>query len=193
MNERLTQAAALPNVSRPPQMIQPLSSTSRLMMIGLSSEDRSLIDLGVAGSLDDPARASWASRGSRTSRCGVSESSSSRCRSTRQRARATKGVTLDQVIRTTGNALWVSPLTFLEASTPGTGGFYRHASAADRREHIQPIKTPEDLAEVTLERATTRRAAAGGRRPQRLGDVATVVEDHQPSSATRSSPTAQAC
>ena len=47
VNERLTQAAALPNVSRPPQMIQPLSSTSRLMMIGLSSQDRSLIDLGV--------------------------------------------------------------------------------------------------------------------------------------------------
>ena len=36
MQERLTQAHALPNVSKPPQMLQPLSSTSRVMMIGLS-------------------------------------------------------------------------------------------------------------------------------------------------------------
>src|SRR5205814_4674242 len=34
-----------------------------------------------------------------------------------------KGVSLTQVIETAGNALWVSPLTFVEASTPGTGGF----------------------------------------------------------------------
>ena len=36
--EPLTQAHALPNVSKPPTMLQPLSSSSRLMMIGLSSE-----------------------------------------------------------------------------------------------------------------------------------------------------------
>ena len=36
---------------------------------------------------------------------------------------ARNGVSLGQVIDTTGNALWVSPLTFVEASTPGTGGF----------------------------------------------------------------------
>ena len=33
VQERLTQAHALPNVSKPPQMLQPLSSTSRVMMI----------------------------------------------------------------------------------------------------------------------------------------------------------------
>ena len=32
-------------------------------------------------------------------------------------------VTLTQLIESTGNALWVSPLSFVEASTPGTGGF----------------------------------------------------------------------
>ena len=45
--ERLTQAHALPNVSKPPTMIQPLSSTSRVMMVGLSSQDVSLIDMSV--------------------------------------------------------------------------------------------------------------------------------------------------
>ena len=45
--ERLTQAHALPNVSRPPAMIQPLSSTSRLMMVSLSSDTVSSIDMSV--------------------------------------------------------------------------------------------------------------------------------------------------
>ena len=47
VHERLTQAHALPNVSKPPQMLQPLSSTSRVMMVGLSSKTLSLIDLSV--------------------------------------------------------------------------------------------------------------------------------------------------
>ena len=34
-----------------------------------------------------------------------------------------KDVTLSQVVRTAGNAQIVSPLSFLEASTPGSGGF----------------------------------------------------------------------
>ena len=47
VNERLTQAVALPHVSLPPQMLQPLSSESRVMMIGLTSKSHSLIDMGV--------------------------------------------------------------------------------------------------------------------------------------------------
>jgi len=37
--ERLTQAHALPNVSRPPTMLQPLSSVSRVLMVSISSSD----------------------------------------------------------------------------------------------------------------------------------------------------------
>src|SRR5690349_15248470 len=37
VQERLTQAHALPNVSSPPQMIDPVSSTGRVMMVRLSS------------------------------------------------------------------------------------------------------------------------------------------------------------
>ena len=36
--ERMTQAHALPNVSAPPLMMQPLSSTSRVLMVRLSSK-----------------------------------------------------------------------------------------------------------------------------------------------------------
>src|SRR3712207_4659946 len=41
--ERLTQARALPNVSAAPVLMQPLSSTSRVMMIKLTSRDMSPI------------------------------------------------------------------------------------------------------------------------------------------------------
>ena len=45
--EHLTQAHALPQVGTPPVMIQPVSSTSRVMMIGLGAKDVSLIDLSI--------------------------------------------------------------------------------------------------------------------------------------------------
>ena len=47
IEERLTQAHALPNVSKPPQMLQPLSSTNRIMLVGLSSKNQSLIEMSV--------------------------------------------------------------------------------------------------------------------------------------------------
>ena len=61
------------------------------------------------------------------------------------------GVSLLDVIETTGNALWVSPLTFLEASTPGTGGFIDTPNQRLGVQHLLPIKTAEDLAQVPLE------------------------------------------
>ena len=47
VQERLTQAHALPNVSKPPTMLQPLSSSSRVLMIGLSSDELSPIEQSV--------------------------------------------------------------------------------------------------------------------------------------------------
>src|SRR3954462_1978098 len=47
VTERMAQAFALPHVSKPPTMLQPRSSTGRVMMIGLSSKDVSLIQMGV--------------------------------------------------------------------------------------------------------------------------------------------------
>ena len=83
------------------------------------------------------------------------------------------------MIRTTGNALWASPLTFLEASTPGTGGFFDPHNQRIGVQHRPPIETAEDLAKVAIEdRRKARRPPAGS--PLRLGDVADVVEDHQP-------------
>src|SRR5262245_55412894 len=47
VQERLTMTPALPAVSKPPFVIQPVSTTGRLMMIGLSSKQLSLIDMSV--------------------------------------------------------------------------------------------------------------------------------------------------
>ncbi|MDQ3145958.1 MAG: efflux RND transporter permease subunit [Actinomycetota bacterium] len=176
VNERLTQAHALPNVSQPPQMLQPLSSTSRVMMIALSSEDLSLIDMSQL--------ARWTIRPKLMGVEGVANVSVWGNREEQLQVRVDParlqeaGVTLDQIISTAGNALWVSPLTFLEASTPGTGGFFDTQSQRLGVQHVQPIETPEDLAGVTIEDSPG--ATPGSAPAQRLGDVTTVVEDHQP-------------
>ncbi len=47
VQERLNNAGVLPNVSKPPTMLQPLSSTSRILNIGLSSDELSAIEMSV--------------------------------------------------------------------------------------------------------------------------------------------------
>lgn len=49
VQERLTGAFVLPNVSKPPVMLQPVSSTGNVMIVGLTSPKLSLVDLSVAG------------------------------------------------------------------------------------------------------------------------------------------------
>jgi Cu/Ag efflux pump CusA len=177
VQERLTQAHALPNVSQSPQMLQPLSSTSRVMMIRLSSETLSPIEmsvlarwvirprlLGVDGVANVPI---WGQR-ERQLQVQVDP----------QRLRE-HGVSLQQVISTAGNALWVSPLSFLEASTPGTGGFIDTLNQRLQIRHLSPIQTPEDLAQVPVEDREGNALRVGGE-ALRLGDVTEVVEDHQP-------------
>jgi Cu/Ag efflux pump CusA len=167
VSERLTQAFALPHVSRPPTMLQPMSSTSRVMLIGLSSKTLSPIQMSVLARwtiaprlLGVPGVANVAIWGQRDRQLQVLVDP--------QRLRDHK-VSLLQVLETTGNALWVSSLSFVEASTPGTGGFIDNANQRLGIRHILPIVSPEGLAQVPIE-------ATG----VHLGDVADVVEGHQP-------------
>ncbi len=83
-----------------------------------------------------------------------------------------QGVTLNQVIRSAGNAQVVSPLTFLEASTPGTGGFIETPQQRVQVRHVlEKIADPAELGKVPVE-------GTNGR--LRLADVATLTIDHQP-------------
>ena len=170
VQERLTQAAGLPNVSGPPQMLQPLSSTGRIMMIKVSSASVTPIELSVLARwtirpriLGVPGVANVSIWGQRERQLQVQVDP--------DRLRA-HDLTLDEVIETSGNALWASPLTFLEASTPGTGGFIDTAQQRLGIQHLQPITTAADLAEVPID--------TSGGTTLRLGDVADVLEDHQP-------------
>jgi CzcA family heavy metal efflux pump len=167
VQERLTLAYALPNVSKPPIMIQPLSATSRVALIGVSSKERSLIDLSVLTRwtikprlLGIPGVANVAVWGDRDRQLQVQIDPE------RMRQR---GVTQSQVIKSAGNALWISPLTYLEASAPGAGGWIDGPNQRLEIRHVLPISAPEDLAKVMVEGASVR-----------LGDVANVVEGHAP-------------
>ncbi|MDI1462481.1 efflux RND transporter permease subunit [Catellatospora sp. KI3] len=185
VQERLTQAVALPHVSKAPNMIQPVSSTSRVMVVGLSSPDVSLIDMSLLAHWQVKPRLMGVPGVANVSIWGERERQLQVQVDPEQLAEA--GVTLTQVVETTGNALWVSPLTFVEASTPGTSGFVETPNQRLSIQHILPIHTAADLAKVPLEqaRAATGEDQAGqgpvqtGGKTMRLGDVATVTEDHQ--------------
>ena len=168
VQERMTQAHALPNVGSPPIMIQPTAATGRVAMIRLSSSSVSPIDMSVLARwkikprlMGVPGVANVAIYGQRDRQLQVQVDP--------KKLRA-EHVTLTQLIETAGNALWVSPLTFVEASTPGTGGFFESANQRLSVQHISPISTPRQLAAVPVQDSGK----------LRLGDVANVIEDHQP-------------
>ncbi len=168
VSERLAQAFALPHVSKPPTMIQPLSSTGRFIIVGLSSKDLSLIQLSVLARwtigprlMGVPGVANVAIWGNRDRQLQVLVDP--------QRLNENK-IPLEKILETTGNALWVSSLSFLEASTPGTGGFIDTPQQRLGVWHLSPLVSAEDLARVPIE----------GAENLRLGQVTTVIEDHQP-------------
>ena len=174
VQEQLTQAHANPNVSQPPQMIQPLSSQSRVMMIGLSPEKLSQIEASVLARWTIRPRLLGVDGVANVAIFGAARPPAPGPRRPRAPARR-QGHAHSRSSATAGNAQLVSPLSFLEASTPGTGGFIDTANQRLQVRHILPSVTPEKLARVPLEGSK----GANGR-PRRLGDVTTVVEDHQP-------------
>ncbi|MFJ6163085.1 efflux RND transporter permease subunit [Pseudarthrobacter sp. BIM B-2242] len=168
--ERLVMAHSLPRVSTPPVLMQPKSSTGRVMMVRLSSSEMPLMDMSVL--------ARWNIKPRLMGVPGVANVSIWGQREQQMQVQVdpavlqARGVTLNQVMETTGNAVWVSPLTFLKASTPGTGGFLETENQRIGIQHVLPITTSSDLAKVSVEKVTGA--------PLTLGDVASVRENHQP-------------
>ncbi len=167
VQEQLVMAFSLPHVGTPPVMVQPLSSSSRVMNVGLSSDKLSLIEMSVLARwtikprlLGVPGVANVSIYGQRKRQVHVQVDP--------ERLRD-KGVTLDQIVETTGNALWFSPVTYLEASTPGVGGFIDTPNQRLAVRHFSPIKTAEDLSHVMVTGTDFQ-----------LSEVATLTEDHQP-------------
>ena len=175
--ERLVQAAGLPQVAGRPQMLQPYSSTGRVALISLSSDELSPIETSVL--------ARWVIVPRLLGVEGVANASIWGFRDRQLQvlvdpARlAEQEVSLSQVISTAGNALEVSPLTFLEASSPGTGGFIDTVNQRLHVFHEQAISTPEELAQVAVEDPDGGAVFVDGQ-PLTLGEVSTIVTDHQP-------------
>jgi CzcA family heavy metal efflux pump len=148
MQERLTLAYTLPNVAQPPVILQPLSATARFMMIGISSDKVEPTELSLLARwtikprlLGVPGVANVAIWGQRLQQMHVHIDPN--------RLRDAK-VTQDDIIAAAGDALWVSPLTFLRGSAPGTGGWIDNHNQRLTVQHSMPIATPEDMAKVAL-------------------------------------------
>ena len=166
----MSQGPALVAVGTPPVMIQPLSVQARATAVALSSSTMSATDLSTLARwrirprlLAVPGVANVVLWGQRDLQLQVLVDPA---------RMNNRGVTLNQVINTAGDAMWTSPLTFVEAASPGADGFIDNPNQRLTIQHLLPINTPADLAAVPIEDTTGR--------PVLLRDVATVVADHPP-------------
>ena len=168
VQERLTGAFVLPNVSKPPVMVQPVSSTSDVMLIGLTSRQWSMIDMSVA--------ARWVITPKLLSLAGVTNVSTFGQADQQLQVLvdpsvlAANHVTLNQIIETAGNAQLTSPLSYLQGNTPGTAGFIEDMLQRMTIQPVLPFGTPKNMAELPVTGATG----------LSLGNVATMVQGHPP-------------
>jgi len=172
VQERMTLAYALPNVSSTPAMLQPRSATGRFMMVGLSSDSVEETDLSLLARwtikprlLGIPGVANVAIWGQRLREMQVHVDG--------ERLREAR-VTQDEVIAAAGNALWITPLSFLRGATPGTGGWIDNHNQRLGVYHKMPIVEPEDMAKVAV---TPQHVLSAGKKME-LGDVAEVMYSH---------------
>ena len=164
-------APNLPTWAAPPVVLQPLSATSRAMKIGIRSDSLNLMQQSMIAYwtikqklLQVPGVANVPIWGERIQMLSV--------QADREKMTA-QGVTLDEVMTTTADALEAGLLQFSDGALIGTGGFVEGAQERMNIRHRLPIESAEDLGKVSLIRAD-------GQPPIRLADVATVVETGPP-------------
>lgn len=174
MQERLTLAYTLPNVAHPPTILQPVSSTARFMMIAISSDKIDPMELSLLTRwtvkprlLGVPGVANVAIWGQRLRQLHI-HIDSNRLHDARMMQ--------EDIIAAAGDALWVSPLTFLKGSAPGTGGWIDNRNQRLTVQHSMPIETPEDTAKLPV---TPLHLLMTGKKLS-LGDIAEVTFAHSP-------------
>ncbi len=161
---------SLPTWAAPPFIMPATSTTARVMKIGVSSKTLSIQDLSTiaywkirARLLRVPGVANVAIWGEHLEQYLVQVDP--------KRLRQ-HGVTLELTMETTSNALDAGLLRFADGNRIGTGGFIDTPNQRLVVQHVLPIVTPDDLAQVAI----TRR----GGKTVRIGDVADVVKGTQP-------------
>lgn len=174
VQERLNSAFVLPNVSTPPTMVQPVSTTSNVMLVGLTSKSVNLINMSVLSrwtivpkllGLDGVANISTYGQSDRQLQVMVDPAKM-----------AARGVALSDVIAAVGNSQLVSPITYLQGSAPGTGGYIEDGNQRVNIRHILPFGTPANLAKTPIVSQPGESIKPG----TTVGDVARVVTGHQP-------------
>ena len=161
---------SLPTWAAPPFMMPPVSATSRVMKIGMSSSSMSVMDMSLV--------TYWTIRSRLLSVPGVAnipiwgEQLNQLHVKVIPAKMAAHGITLDQVMEGTADALDAGILMFSEAHVIGTGGVLDTGSQRLPIEHIPSLVTPDQLERVVLI----------GRDGElvHLSDIADVVKDHQP-------------
>ncbi len=166
-----TVSPSLPTWAAPPVMLAPVSATGRAMQIGMTSKTHSLIEMSMtaywtirARLLRVPGVANVAIWNERLQLMTVQAEPS--------RLRA-KGVSLNQVMQTTADAVDSGLLKFSTGAVIGTGGTIDTPNQRIGIRNVLPIVTPADLAKVPITQTASGKAV-------RLGDVAVVAERHQP-------------
>ena len=160
----------IPKDVGPPVMLQPLSATARFMKIGVSSKKRSVIEQSMIAYwtirprlLSVPGVANVAIWGERIQMPQVQV----------QPARMREnGVTVQQVMDATSDALEAGLMSHSEGAWIGTGGFIDTPNQRIGVRNVLPINDVIDLGEVSLR-------GKGGKNI-RLKDVAIMTEGHQP-------------
>jgi CzcA family heavy metal efflux pump len=138
----------LPTWAAPPVMIQPLSSTSRAMKIGISSDQYDLMDLSMI--------AYWKIRARLLEVPGVANAPiwGERIKMPQVQVDPLRmryyDVTLEEVMDVTADALDVGLLTYSEGSVIGTGGFIDTPDQRFGIRSVLPIITPDTLGEVPI-------------------------------------------
>jgi CzcA family heavy metal efflux pump len=165
-----TVTPTLPAWARPPVIIQPLSATSRVMKIGVSSDSMSLIELSTLARyklrttlMRVPGVANVAIWGMRQEQLQVQADP--------ERLRR-HDVSLTDLMEVTADSMDAGLLKYADGAVVGTGGFIDTADTRLGIQHVLPIVTPQELARVSLGEA-----GGGG---LTIGDVADVKVDHQP-------------
>jgi CzcA family heavy metal efflux pump len=174
VQERLSAVyTSLPTWAAPPVMIQPLSSTSRAMKIGISSDVYDMKDLSMIGFwkirarlMEVPGVANVPIWGERIKMPAVHVDL--------EKLNA-YGIPLEEVMDVTADALDVGLLQFSEGSVIGTGGFIDTPNQRIGIRSVTSITTPEQLAAVPI---NDRRKPDGS--PLVLGDVGNVTWDTWP-------------
>jgi CzcA family heavy metal efflux pump len=168
-----TVISTLPTWAAPPFIMAPVSTTGRVMKIGVSSKTVSVMDLSMI--------AYWKIRARLLQVRGVANipiwgervrMPQVRVDPVRMRAHA---VSLDDVMETTADALDVGILHFSNGALVGTGGWINTPNQRLGIRHVLPITSHEGLAQVPI-----RDKKKSNGTPLVLSDVADVVEDTWP-------------